>query len=193
MVKQALLNWTVPGAAGGTSVIHFHDTATTNQITVALGQFVDGLESVLQEDVSVTAVQEVRQLDTATGELTAVANLSTIPTAGGTVAGDLVPDAAQALIRFPTAGIVGGQRVRGRLFVPGLPVSAIVNGQVSSVVRPDLESAGNGLLTGGYFAVWSRPKRDSGGNIIRAGSAHGSAAASVWSEWAVQRGRRVVG
>lgn len=155
---------------------------TAQQFATAWGDFLDRAKTSLANQLTATVLSEVTIIESTTGELVGTTNV-TQRTIAGTDANDMLPRTSQLLIRWHTPLIIGGRRVRGRTFLPGLceennsdagsPLPAIVTGFQGSL---------NTLITdwGGEAVVYSRTHLS--------GAAIDSA--SVWTEWASLRSRR---
>lgn len=190
MVKQLRLLWSLPHGSNGVSVINYADGVSNVIIRSTSRTAIGLLIPRLHTGVTVTADQEVRTIDTATGQLQQISVLGTWDPVVGTATDDPLPDVAMGLLRFQTGGIVNGHRVRGRTFIPGLTEASSTAGQVDPAALSDLTDAAVQLAAAGQMVVWSRPLKDSGGSTLRPGSAHPITASGAWGEFAVQRGRR---
>lgn len=193
MVLQARIQWSATtGAVGGESVFAFADSAPTGIVRSKLVSFIDMWAAAASDQWSASVDTEIRYMDTATGQLTAVGSI-TAYSAPGTVVGEAVADATCGLVRYSTAGIVNGHRVRGRTFVPGYHSAHVVDGQWDSVVTSNLEQLGSILDAELTFSVWARPLYVGvGGSRVlqRPGSLHTVTGHSAWSQCAVLRHRR---
>jgi hypothetical protein len=107
----------------------------------------------------------------------------------GGVSADGLPRQTQGLIRFGTSAVIGGRRLRGRLFLP-CPAEAdnTAVGAPSSTYTSTATSSFASLLTVGSTTslpvVWHRPKLGSGGASSLVTSV------SCSNQWAVLRSRR---
>jgi hypothetical protein len=107
-----------------------------------------------------------------------------------TAAGDALPYATQGLLRLGTAAFIGGRRVQGRQFIPGLTETANAGtpAQPTTSVMTSMQNAANLLgttvVTPINQRVWHRPKLGTGGLstpvITR----------SISPTWAVLKSRR---
>lgn len=161
--------------------IHGDTQADANAAVSATGTFWGAVDAVMDSQISWSTEPDVAIINPVNGELTGI--LATTPAAGaGAIASDSVPLAAQALIRWLSAGFENGRRVRGRTFVPGLTTTANTNGRVSSGTQATILAAANAFIAdaGSALAVWSRIH----------GAAYSVSTTTVWSEFATLRSRR---
>lgn len=186
MVQQTQVKWTVPGAGGGTTILHFGDDALSSDISAKVGAFMAAARPVVASAVAVSSNGLVRVLNTATGVLEDEFTIT--PTGGGSGSGGsgLVPNAAQGLIRFRTGAVVNGRFLAGRIYVPGLPSSAMNNsGEVAPSGLSGLVAIGTALVGNpAPLHIWHRPTALSGGSSAPVSGV------SAWGEFAVQRRRR---
>jgi len=128
-------------------------------------------------------------VEATTGTLTG-AFVGTDPTSVvGTAAGDVCPYQTQGLLRLSTSTVIAGRRLRGRLFIPGVPEAQnAAAGVPSSGYVTDVTAGGGTLLAAGATAsaavIWHRPQGGAGG---AAGLITGASCAPTWS---VLRSRR---
>lgn len=189
--------FTGPAGSPWLSVMYFSgtDQAGADQAVADVGAFWGAVDAGMSSAVSWSTNPDVQVLDAATGALTDA--FSTTPQAGsGASAGDMLPTAAQALLRWRTSGIVNGRIVRGRTNVPGVTEAFAAAGRPIAAYITTLNTAAAALLAGAsIFQVWSRPHVQDFDDSptsppTRAGSAHVVTSGSAWSEFAVQRSRR---
>lgn len=124
---------------------------------------------------------EVPTIDPATGEVTAV--VTTDPfTLDFTATGEALPAATQFLHRWTTNNFVGGRRIRGRTFIPGVTEDVnTAQGKPNAGMFTAGTTAANALLSSpAVFCLWSRKN----------GIAALVTGFSMWDQWAVLRSRR---
>jgi hypothetical protein len=185
MVQQVTLRWTAAGSAGGVSVLNFSDESTPAEIFARVDAFANAIDGSLASTTNLTADPEIRVLDTASGTLMGFETMDGVVNYNGTGGTSAVPNAAQGLIRFNTGAVVAGRVLRGRLFIPGMSVTAQgADGHVSSSGLAALNAAGTALDLSGNLQVWHRPVDGVGGD------AHAVNTTSAWTEFAVLRRRR---
>lgn len=194
---EILVHWSGPPGRDMVSVFHYNGSepsdlvAARGQIAGMLGNFDGALSNAYTWTIANTA----DVINPANGVLIGEVGDSTPRTGTGAQAGQPVPDAAQVLIQWRTSGIVDGRRVRGRQFIPGLPIGALGGGNIkpadaaalTDVVQDFVDAAAGG------FVIWQRPRKARGGDRplpARAGSVHEVTFGTVWEEMAVQRRRR---
>lgn len=182
---EILTDWTTLNADTGVTVMYFDDATPVADARLALSTLWADIDAVLHEGTNWTIRQDGRVIAEATGTLTGTWFASTPYTGTGQSAGNPVGNATQMLLRWQTGVIVSGRRVAGRTFVPGLASGSTSGGQMRSEATVTVNTACETFTnaTSG-FGVWHRPKP------AQAGSHHVATAGNVWSELAVQRGRR---
>lgn len=184
-MREVITDWSSPGSPGGLSVMYFDDTATITLIRTSLAAMWNIIDNYQGAGTTWNIRQEGRVLDPTTGTLTGSWAEGTAQTATAALAGGVVPNAAQVLLRWNTTAIVNGRAVKGRTYVPGLQAGQLTNGELLAATRTSIGSAIAAFQgAGNGFGVWHRPVTGSGGSF------HLSNTGSVWSELAVQRKRR---
>lgn len=174
--------WWLPGTTGG----------STADATDCLDRFSDfwiSAASAVADEYTVDFDPICIAIEATTGALTG-AYVGTDPTSVvGSASGDNLPRQTQGLVRLSTATVVGGRRLRGRLFVPG-PVEDSNDGAglPTSTYVTDVTTAASTLLAAGATAsvpvVWHRPTDGAGGT-------HGVITGVATSpRWSVLRSRR---
>ena len=185
MPLEVIVDWTTPAGSGFVSVLYF-DSATAN--TVArndVGDWLGTTDTLLSNATHWSVRPDTRLLDDATGTLVGAGTDGTIYSGTGNGASGSVPDAAQVLIRWSTNTIINGRFLKGRTYIPGCGADLMSNGNVSSAGLTGFNTEANDFITASpTFGVWHRPVSGSGGQFVAADGA------SVWSEFAVLRGRR---
>lgn len=174
--------WWLPGTTGGSNadatdcLDRFRDMWVVLAAKVATGV-------TIQNEASVIAVESTTGV--LTGAYTGTPGAAVSSTGGS----NPLPAQTQGLIRWTTAGVVAGRRVRGRTFVP-LPDEAdnATNSLPGSSYTSQLVAAVAALLTAGSTAsepvVWHRP------GPAGIGSHHLITGGGARSTWAVLRTRR---
>jgi hypothetical protein len=189
--------FTGPAGSPWLSAMYFSlDTqAGADQAVADVGAFWGAVDGGMSSTVSWSTQPDVQSLDPTDGSL--LATFSTTPQSGsGASAGDMLPTAAQALVRWRTSGIVNGRTVRGRTNVPGVTEAFAAAGRPISAYLITLNTAAAALIAGtSDLLIWSRPHTQDFDESptsppTRAGSAHLVTSGSAWSEFAVQRSRR---
>lgn len=159
--------------------------ADADNAVVDVTAFWNAVDAGITSSASWSTEPDVADLDIATGDL--VQSFSTTPGVGsGASAGDMLPTASQALVRWVTPGVVAGRRVRGRTFVPGVTEAFAAAGRPIAAYLTTLNTAAAALIASGTsnFSIWSRPVPG------RVGTAHSATSGSGWSDFAVMRSRR---
>lgn len=175
------LYW-APGSVGGSTADASDCLARFRSLWVSIG-------TRLTSTISFVFDTTVLAIEATTGVLTGSFTAASAATVVGGSGSEALPRQTQALIKWGTATVINGRRVRGRLFVPGvqegdndgagLPVSALVTA---------LTTAGAAVFIPGATAsepvVWHRPVGGAGGASPLMTSAAGG------TTWAVLRSRR---
>lgn len=143
--------------------------------------FLSAVDAEVSNALSWTTEPEVAEM-TEAGQITAV-HSTTAASGGGGQSSGLMSNATQGLIRLRTGVFAGGREIRGRLFVPGVTISAgLTSGDTSAGYRAALQAAADALIaySPAAWLVWSRTNAQA--PVITS--------ASVWTEFAVLRSRR---
>jgi hypothetical protein len=143
----------------------------------------------LSSSISWQFDQTVLAIEATTGTLVTTFQAAVALTVVGALGGDPLPRQTQGLIRWGTASVIAGRRVRGRLYVPGvLEVDNDVSGSPVAALTTALTTAGATILPAGATAsravVWHRP------GAAGAGASPEITAVSAGPVWAVLRSRR---
>lgn len=192
---QVVTEWTGPQGAGLLNIMHFAatDPAESGPIRAALADFFGGLDGVVSNQYRWDIQTSGKILDPLTGTLVGLWSETTPYGAPGAQSQQPVADATQVLVQWLTLRVLDGRLVRGRQFIPGLANGSLANGNLTSGVRAALGEVASDLVGADVgFGIWTRPRpaRANPPRPARAGSFTPVAAGSVWSELAVQRGRR---
>lgn len=185
MPREILTDWTTE-AGGGFRTVTFWDSAVAVEGQRAKWQaFLEDINTILTTATTWTIRTEGREMDNTTGTLTGAWSDGTAQTGGGAGSGESVADATQMLVRWSTETIVNGRFLRGRTFIPGVQVAALVSGNLGSAQVTAVNAACVTLLTDNQgFGIWHRPVSGAGGSFSLATSGN------AWSELAVLRQRR---
>lgn len=190
-ILQGTITWTGFQGAPGYTNLHVRNAGI---ITTAVDNLVTGLQTMCTDiksqeatGVTLTASQEVKEFDEATGALVGL-HTSTVAVPPQVGAGGAQgPSPVGGCISFTTNGVNRGRRVRGRLFV--VPVAGNrfeSNGSLAA----DFIAALNTIATNWYVTaarecvIWSRPRSGAGGAAFDIVSHH------VTDQAAVLRSRR---
>jgi hypothetical protein len=106
--------------------------------------------------------------------------------------GSPLPAQTQGLVAWSTATIVDSHRLRGHTYVPAPSTSSIASGAPTAAYITAMNSAATAALVTGTFnlLIWHRPKFDSAGTLIRAGSSGLATGGAGKGSWSVLRSRR---
>lgn len=181
MVMQMRLQWTGYGSDPHYSILNYPDDTDPILAMDAFLDFMLAIDDLIIADYSWQFEDEVRILDTVTGQLQSIEPTTAPPADQGLATLEPVADATQLLVRWRTDTIAGGRRLQGRTYLPGFSIGSLSDGNVIPSTVSTVTTAANALVGSGYApVVWSRKN----GIIASVGSA------SVWTEWATQRKRR---
>lgn len=170
------------------STMYFEEVGgTAQQAATAVGTFWGAIDALQSSLVTWTTEADVSTIDDQTGELTAV-TVTTPVTGTGAQAGEMLPIASQALIRWRTGAFINGRNLRGRTFIPGLVVSQSDDGRVNASTQTTINNAASALIADGnsVLNVWHRP------NPVGSATGAGEAVVSglCWNQFATMRSRR---
>jgi len=175
------LYW-APGTVGG----------STADATDCLARFRGVFTSFIARiplSINYTFDQTVLAIEATTGVLVQAFTAAPALTVVGTLAGDVLPRQTQGLLRWGTATVINGRRVRGRLFMPapaedqndtgGTPIAAY---------QTALTTAGATVFVAGATSseacVWHRP------NASGPGASPDITSAAASPTWSLLRSRR---
>lgn len=157
--------------------------ATTPQAFAdAWEDFLIGLQNVTDNALVAVVSDEVRIIESTTGDLVGVSAISG-PTVAMTATSQVTPRASQVLVRLSTNNFVAGRRIRGRFFIPGLIASQTdVNGNPSAGLTSGIDAnlATMKSAVGSTWVVYSPTHRVYA--VVQT--------ATCWTEMAVLRSRR---
>lgn len=174
--------WWAPQTAGGS-------TADATDCLARFRASWNSFVAFMNNTVTLTFDPICLAVEATTGVLTSSFVGTTPANVTGTGAGDALPRQTQGLCRFGTSAVIGGRRLRGRLFLPnpneadntsvGVPSASYVSAVATSF---------GSLLTAGATTsmpvVWHRPKAGAGGASSLVTSIGGA------PSWSVLRSRR---
>lgn len=183
-MRQLLIQWTVASGRRGTSVLYFDEiTEPEGTLGTRVADAILHQASLFHTTTTATVDRYGKIINAVTGLYEGDWGVPGATTSvSGAQSGTNVPNAAQGLIRYSTAAIINGRRLKGRTFIPGLAVAGDAGGEVNSTTRTGLLAMANEWRTAGLL-VWHRPQADDGQAVSPAG-------VSVWNEYAVLRRRR---
>nr|CRY97417.1 hypothetical protein [uncultured prokaryote] len=186
-LNEILIDWKTANSPGGVSVLFFA-AETTDQIVaqrLALGNFLSSIKSQFNVTTEAAIRREGRILDEETGALVGQWSDTTAQGMGDATGTGVVSNVAQGLIRWNTDQVVNGRFLKGKTYLPGLAAGANTGGEVTAAVITQITAALDTFIaTGNGPAVWHRPVNGVGG------AARIAVSATLWSEFAIQRGRR---
>lgn len=162
---RARVVWYGAGVVGG-GLSTFYFTEGGTGFSTALGLLFDSMNPYLPSNVSVAIPNSGDLIDISTGQIT-----------GGWTDGSEVGVAGSGgldfalgvgcRIRWNTAGIAGGRRVRGSTFVVPLAIDAYEGtGAITSTVTSAISTGVGNFLghSGSEPVIWHRPKTGVGGS-----------------------------
>lgn len=174
--------WAGIGGTPFMSTMYFAGETQTaaDEAASAVSAFWGAVDNLIDSGLAWTLVREVVQLDLATGLPEAMYTVAAA-TGTGSVSGNQVPFASQAIIRWRTGTFLGGRELRGRTFIPGLQGGS-ADGTVPSATITAFETAAAALIADAdsEMVIWSRTKQ------AQAPVASGT----CWNQFGVLRSRR---
>lgn len=174
--------WWSPGTVGGS-------TADATDCLARFRASWNAFVGFMTNTVTLTFDPVCIAIEATTGALTGSFVGTQPANVTGTVATDALPKQTQGLCRLGTSSVVGGRRLRGRLFMPN-PCEAdnTPAGAPSSTYSSGITTAFGSLLTPGATAsapvIWHRPQGGTGGASALITSIGGA------TSWSVLRSRR---
>lgn len=157
----------------------------------AVVAFWTALQPIMINDVTTSVEAEAARVNYASGEIEGYNSVTAASVVGTQTAAPL-PYANQGLITTQTAAVLRSRRVRGRIFVPGLSISAVdaTTGTPTGATLTVMSTAAQGLVsaTGADLVVWSRPYTAVG--ITLPGSRYSVTSAAARDFFSVLRSRR---
>jgi hypothetical protein len=183
-VKMLLSGAALPGGGLATHYFDYPSSAAQTALDAATslwGQFC----TYMCPDLHVVADAIVDQVDPADGAIFGVTACSPESLAGAS-ANDCITQASQMLVQWRTGQYLNGREVRGRTFVPGVTENYSTSGELAPAVLASLPANLDAFInaSGAVPVIWHRPGPHG------AGSAVPIALGTLWTEFAVLRGRR---
>ena len=174
--------WWIPGTVGGS-------TADATDCLARFRASWDAFKANIHQDYTIDFDPICIAVESTTGVLTGAFAGTDPASVVGTGTGDPLPRQTQGLVRLTTSTVIGGRRLRGRLFIPGPLESANTTGGLPSSGYPSaLTTSFGSLLTAGATAsspvIWHRPTGGTGGNNALITGIGGA------TTWSVLRSRR---
>lgn len=191
--------------SGGGVTAHYFDASvgTAVQACAAVHSFWNYNSTIFASGTLFSIGSDVDVIDDATGDLLSVGlGTSSTVTGGGT--GEISSPATQGLVRWRTGTVSDGREIRGRTFLPAVPVSQNDDGAPITGYKSAVNTMASGLIgdASTAFVIWRRPRKarpqvGSPGDpwylpaqSARDGDSATVASGSVWDKWAVMRSRR---
>jgi hypothetical protein len=157
------------------------NTGTEQQCVDAVGAFWSAVDALMDNEVNWATLPDVEDVNSVTGQVVGVATTTPATGTGGT-AGESLPPATQALVRWRTGVYSSGREIRGRTFIPALVEQNSDNGQVLAAAQTTINNAAAALIADAntILEIWSRVN----------GASPSVVSGSCWSQFAVLRSRR---
>lgn len=191
--------------SGGGVTSHYFDTSTGTaaQCCAAVNGLWNYNAAIFASGTIFSIAADVDVIDDATGDLLSV-GLGTSYSVTGTGTGEVSSPATQGLIRWRTGTVSDGREIRGRTFLPAVPVSQNDDGAPIAGYKSAVNTAAGLLISdaNSAFAIWRRPRKarpqvGSPGDpwylpaqSARDGDSAVVTSGTVWDKWAVMRSRR---
>lgn len=184
LMDRIRLVWTgVAGAPYYTSLYFTADVSSGGAAAThdAVADAFTLLRPVWSSGLTATVESEILTIDSSTGDAVSAQSVPAVAIVG-TAANALMPRATQGLVRLRTGVFQNGRRLNGRLFVPGVTISANNAGVPSVSYQTSLRDALQPLanLESPEWLVWSRLT----GNVAAITQV------APWTEFASLRSRR---
>lgn len=185
MPREITVDWTTDAGSGFVSVLYFNAGVAVATQRAAINTWLGAIDGALDSGTTWTVATGGREWNSTTGALEGAWTDTTVYTGVGAVGGQAVPDAIQILFRWNTNTVVNGRFLTGRTFIPGCAAINQDDGNLEEALRAAIEANGTTFAgSGATPVVWHRPIAGSGGQEVQMQDC------SVWSEFAVLRGRR---
>lgn len=170
---------------GGAGVSIFY-TPFGSDATVELGTFFNAIKAFFPNAVTWDIPASGDVIDETTGLITGAWTAGTaasITATGGAVS---YPAGTGGYVRWQTAGIVDGRRVRGRTFMCPLVIGGFdTTGTIAVATQTGIQTAATTLVGSGKLLIWHRPPAGAA-----TGSTHAVIAATVPDKVSSLRTRR---
>ena len=151
-----------------------------NDAVTAVGTFLGAIDAQVQTGTNWSTDPEVEDINAA-GVL--LGTFITTPQSGaGAASGQAFPPATQGFINWRTNLVVNGRTLRGRTFIPNVPITQGSGANPSSTYQTLLTNAANAMIADAstMFAIWSKTHS----TVTQA------SAGVAGTKWAVLRSRR---
>lgn len=147
------------GWAGAPGVSTFYANGAVTDMS-PIKTFFEAIKGNLPNGVVIKYPATGDLYDEVSGVLTGATAFSALTDTTSSATAQQYSSATGTHVRWVTAGIVAGRKVRGRTFlVPLTSVAFGVNGQISTVSQAQIASAAAALIAGfPALRVWSRPR-----------------------------------
>ena len=183
-IREVILTWTFENGRESKTVLYFSPWTVGSSPIPGLRTIFDGLKNSFGSVTRVRFPSAGNVIDDATGELVGAWTEAAVADVAGTNASQPVQNASMLLMRWNTAAIVNGRRIKGRAFLPGVSAACSNGGQVDIVTVNNFKTAFANIGSSLGLRVWHRP------NAKGPGSSHVVTGVDVWNEWATWRPRR---
>lgn len=179
-------------AITGPGVSTFYTVGGTVSLPASLRTFFDSQKAAFPNGVHLDFPNLGDVIDDATGDLVGTWNNGTVVTPVVGLATDSFSMGVGMQIRWHTAGITHGRRVRGSTYL--VPVSGAIfdiDGSIDAAVITGMTTAANTLLTAEpSIRIWSPPFKGSATVPARGGTSHGITGVEVLDRTSWLRTRR---
>lgn len=170
VIQRVRVGWAGFVGGPGVSTFYFSESAIPNS---GLRTFFNGVSTYLPIGVTISFPQAGDKINDTTGEIVGAWSAGPTTPVTGQVAVGPYSGVSGACIDWLTGSVVGGRRPMGRTFLVPLAANAYQSdGTLLEAARTALTSDGTNLVAAftPNFLVWSRPKEDAGGVVIRPGT-----------------------
>lgn len=166
MVVLNRIRTAITGFTGGPGVatMYFDDVETA---LASLHDFWAAVAAVMPESIRIQVEPSGDLIESTTGVLTGTWTATGVAQVSGAT-GTVYAGGVGAVVRWNTATVVGGSRLRGRTFlVPLSSNSYDSDGTLQTTPLGVIQAAATDLVSeqGGSFGIWHRPKATSDGDF----------------------------
>lgn len=161
-IHRVVVPWNGLTGLPGVSVF-FTDSGST--LTSDLGTFFNAIKGLFPNGLTWQIPTSGDILDEVNGELTGEWSGGAGATINGTGGASLVYVAGTgAYVKWGTATVTNGRRIRGRTFLTGIGTANYdASGTISGSAITTLQGAASALVTAGNLKIWHRPQGGGGG------------------------------
>lgn len=203
-IARVRVTWTgLAGLPGLTTLWFAVGTSTADTRDALVRSWLTAMKADMPSSLTATVQSEQALIESDTGQITSIVAGPGPGPISGTAATQVAPAPVQGMLKLNTATFVGGRRIQGRIYLPGVTINNAAYSPASvymSRIQGFAETMRAAASTVGPWIVYSRPFAGSPGDPTatppkparpaRVGSIGVISSVSVWDKWAVLRSRR---